>query len=217
MWCKIDHNEDDTRITRVAALQVCSTGNVAAGVTSPKSSFADASHCSAAIQTLFNQGASLIYYPAGVTGTKNLQSDFVAASANVTNFLCSTTPLPSSVTFSKGSLDIVPDMGPFANLHGIIMQYQGDNNVVVLDTTNPNGETAVWASGHTISGGCGSPSVCDMVFQGDGNLVTYYNGMPEWSTRTAGVGNTMKCLNTSPWIQILDASGNVVWDTTKSM
>ena len=111
---------------------------------------------------------------------------------------------------------MVSDSGPFADLHGVIMQYQGDNNVVVLDTTNPSGETPVWASGHTVSGGCGSPSLCDMVFQGDGNLVTYYNGAPQWSTGTAGVGNTMKCLNTAPWIQILDASGNVVWDTTKS-
>lgn len=96
------------------------------------------------------------------------------------------------------------------------MQYQGDSNVVVLNTTNPSGETAVWASGHTVSSGCGSPSVCDLTFQGDGNLVTYYNGTPQWSTGTAGVGNTMKCLNAAPWIQILDASGNVVWDTTKS-
>lgn len=96
------------------------------------------------------------------------------------------------------------------------MQYQGDNNVVVLDTTNPNGEVAVWSSGHTVSAGCSSPSTCDMVFQSDGNLVTSYNGVAQWSTGTAGVGNTMMCLDVAPWIQILDASGNVVWDTTKS-
>jgi hypothetical protein len=151
-----------------------------------------------------------------VTGTKSLQSDFQEASANVTDFLCSTTPLPSSVSYAKAALNIVSDSPPFADLHGVIMQYQGDNNVVVLDTTGSSGETVVWASGHTVSGGCGSPSTCDLVFQGDGNLVTSYNGAAQWSTGTAGVGNTMKCLNTAPWIQILDASGNVVWDTTKS-
>ena len=192
------------------------TGNTVSGVTSPKSNFADASHCSPAIQTLFNQNANLIYYPPGVTGPQNLQSGFVAASANVTNFLCSTTPLPISVSYTKSALDIVSDSPPFANLKGVIMQYQGDNNVVVYNTTSPSGYVPVWSSGHTLSSGCGSPSLCDMIFQGDGNLVTYYNNVPQWSTGTAGVGNTMVCLNEAPWIQILDASGNVIWDTTKS-
>jgi hypothetical protein len=186
------------------------------GVTSPKSNFADASHCSSAIQTLFNQNANLIYYPPGVTGTQTLQSGFVAASANVTNFLCSTTPLPSSVSYAKSALNIVSDSAPFANLKGVIMQYQGDNNVVVYNTTSPSGYMPVWSSGHALNSGCGSPSLCDMTFQGDGNLVTYYNNIPQWSTGTAGVGNTMVCLNKAPWIQILDASGNVIWDTTKS-
>jgi hypothetical protein len=189
------------------------TGNTVSGVTSPKSSFADASHCSAAIRTLFDENANLIYYPPGVTGSQTLQSGFAAASANVTNFLCSTTPLPNSVSYTTGALDIVSDSSPFASLHGITMQYQGDNNVVVLNTT---GNTPVWASGHTVSSGCGSPSLCDMIFQGDGNLVTYYNNTPQWNTGTQGVGSTMVCLNTAPWIQISDAAGKVVWDTTKS-
>lgn len=186
------------------------------GVTSPKSNFADASHCSPAIQTLFDQNANLIYYPPGVTGPQALQSDFAPASANVTNFLCSTTPLPSSVSYGLNALNIVSDSAPFANLKGVIMQYQGDSNVVVYNTTNPSGYQPVWASGHTLSNGCGSPSLCHMVFQGDGNLVTYYNNTPQWSTGTAGVGNTLVCLDQAPWIQILDASGNAIWDTTKS-
>ncbi|OBT38862.1 hypothetical protein VE00_10869 [Pseudogymnoascus sp. WSF 3629] len=191
------------------------SGNSVSGVTSPKSSFADASHCSQAIQTLFNENTDLIYYLPGVTGTQSLQSGFVAASSNVTNFLCSTLPLPNSVSYTKNSLNIVSDSAPFANLHGVVMQYQGDNNVVVYTTTN--GETVVWASGHTLSSGCGSPSLCRMSFQGDGNLVTYYNNVPRWSSGTSGTGNTMVCLNKAPWIQILDTSGNVIWDTTKSV
>jgi hypothetical protein len=95
------------------------------------------------------------------------------------------------------------------------MQYQGDSNVVVYDTTNPSGWKAVWVSGHTVSN-CGSPTTCYMNFQGDGNLVTYYSSTPEWSTGTAGKGATMVCLDKAPWIQILDAGGNVIWDTTKS-
>lgn len=148
-----------------------------------------------------------------MTGTQNLQSGFSAASANVTNFLCSSLPLPNSVTFADGSLNIASDTGPFANLHGVIAQYQGDNNLVVLDTLTGN---AVWASGHTISGGCGSPSLCKLSFQGDGNLVTYYNSKVQWSTNTAGTGASMKVLNAAPWIQIFDKTGNVIWDTTKS-
>jgi hypothetical protein len=55
-----------------------------------------------------------------------------------------------------------------------------------------------------------------MTFQEDGNLVTYYGSTLEFSTGTAGSGATMVCLDTAPWIQILDTSGNVIWDTTKS-
>jgi hypothetical protein len=192
------------------------TGNTVSGVTSPKSNFADASHCSPAIQTLFNGNANLIYWPPGVTGPQTLQSDFIAATANVTNFLCSTTPLPSSVSFPLNGLQVVSDTPPFASLKGVIMQYQGDNNVVVLTTTGPNGLEPVWASGHTLANGCGNPSLCEMFFQGDGNLVTYFNNTPQWDTGTQGVGNSMLCLDQAPWIKILDVSGNAVWDTTMS-
>jgi hypothetical protein len=62
-----------------------------------------------------------------------------------------------------------------------------------------------------------SPSLWHINFQGDGNLVTYYNNVPQWSTGTAGTGATMLFLGTAPWIQILDVNGNVIWDTTKSV
>lgn len=166
-----------------------------------------------AIQALFNKNANLVYYPQGVAGSQSLQQEFVPSTGNITNFLCTSTPLPGSVSYAKGTLDIVSDSGPFASLHGAIMQYQGDSNVVVLDTTT--GKPA-WASGHTVSGGCGNPSTCHLVFQGDGNLVTYYNNAPQWSTGTAGRGATMLCKNTTPWIQILDVAGQVIWDTTQS-
>ncbi|RFU81102.1 hypothetical protein TARUN_1111 [Trichoderma arundinaceum] len=187
------------------------TGNTVSGVTSPKSSFADASHCSSAIQSVFNQNANLIYYPAGVTGAQNLQSGFVATPGNATNFLCSSTPLPNSVSFNPGQLTIVSDSGPFADLHNVIAQYQGDNNLVVLQAGSP-----VWASGHTLDQGCGNPSGCQLKFGSDGNLGTYFNGALQWSTNTSGRGKSMVVLNQAPWIQIKDNSGNVIWDTTKS-
>lgn len=187
------------------------TGNTVSGVPSPHSSFSDASQCSSPIQSVFNQNANLIYYPAGLTGTKNLQSGFVAAPGNTTNFLCSTIALPNSVTFNAGSLTISTDTGPFASLHNVIAQYQGDNNLVVLQSGTP-----VWASGHTLSQGCGSPSGCQLRFDSSGNLGTYFNGAVQWQTNTGGRGKTMVVLNSAPWIQIKDGSGNVIWDTTKS-
>lgn len=152
-----------------------------------------------------------MYYSAGVHDTKSLQNDFYSASGNMTNFLCSSLPLKDSVTYKKGQLDIKSDTPPFADLHGVIAQYQGDSNIVVLQAGKP-----VWASGHTLTQGCGFPTKCNMVFQGDGNLVTYYQGKPLFTTNTDGRGETLEVVNHAPWIQIKDGSGNVIWDTTMS-
>lgn len=91
----------------------------------------------------------------------------------------------------------------------VIAQYQGDNNLVVLQAGSP-----VWASGHTLSGGCNGG--CQLKFGSDGNLGSYFNGAVQWSTNTSGRGQTMVVINQAPWIQIKDASGNVIWDTTQS-
>ncbi|KAJ4165223.1 hypothetical protein LMH87_006864 [Akanthomyces muscarius] len=187
------------------------TGNDASGATKPKSSFSDASHCVGPIQEVFNQNANFVYFPAGVTGSKNLQPEFAASSGNMTNFLCSSLPLADAKTFQKSQLDVVSDSGPFADLHGVVAQYQGDSNVVVLQGGKP-----VWASGHTLSQGCGKPSGCRLRFGADGNLGTYYNNALQWSSNTGGRGSTMVVMNKAPWIQIKDGSGNVIWDTTKS-
>ncbi|UKZ64069.1 uncharacterized protein TrAtP1_005289 [Trichoderma atroviride] len=189
------------------------TGNTVSGVTSPKSSFADASQCSQAIQSVFNSNANLIYYPAGISGSQNFQSGFVATPGNATNFLCSSLPLPNSVTFQPGQLTVVSDSGPFATLHNVIAQYQGDNNLVVLQAGSP-----VWASGHTLpnGGNCGSPSGCQLKFGSDGNFASFFNGVQQWSTNTSGSGKSLVVLNQAPWIQVKDGSGNVIWDTTKN-
>lgn len=152
-----------------------------------------------------------MYYPNGISGSKNLQGEFVASNGNMTNFLCTGLPLGDSKTFQKGQLDIVSDSGPFADLHGVIAQYQGDNNLVVLQAGKP-----VWASGHTLDQGCGKPSGCRLRFGADGNLASYYNNAQQWSSNTGGRGNTMVVINKAPWIQIKDGSGNVIWDTTQS-
>jgi hypothetical protein len=126
-------------------------------------------------------------------------------------FLCTSLPLPDSVSFQKGELDIVSDTGPFAHIYGVIAQYQGDNNIVVLQAGKP-----VWASGHMLDQGCGSPSACRMRFDEKDNLGTYFNNQLQWSSNTSGRGSSMVVLNKAPWIQIKDASDGVIWDTTKS-
>ena len=51
-------------------------------------------------------------------------------------------------------------------------------------------------------------------FQGDGNLVNYFNGNAVWNTRTAGVGaQSLEFVNQEPWLQILDGDGNALWST----
>lgn len=148
-----------------------------------------------------------------MTGSKNLQPEFAASSGNMTNFLCSSLPLPTTKTLQRDQLDVVSDASPFADLQGgVVAQYQGDNNVVVLQGGRPS-----WASGHTLGQGCGRPSVCRLRFGADGNLGTYYNDALQWSSNTGvGLGTVMVVMNKAPWIQIKDGSGNVIWDTTKS-
>lgn len=52
------------------------------------SSYATDSACNSAVKTLFESSAILNYYPNGIHGTKDLQSDFVSSSGNGTNFIC---------------------------------------------------------------------------------------------------------------------------------
>jgi hypothetical protein len=102
-----------------------------------------------------------------------------------------------------------------ANLHGnIYISYQGDNNIVVYNTATGTAVTE-WASGHTDSA-CSTTSTCTCDFQGDGNLVTYVDGVAKWSSGTANEGHTVTFLNESPWIEIANAAGAVIWTTADS-
>ncbi|KAH8705718.1 pectin lyase fold/virulence factor [Talaromyces proteolyticus] len=66
------------------------TGNTVTGVTKPLSAYASDNSCDNVVKDLFNANDLLSYYPAGLTGTHNLQSGFVAMSGNGTNFICAT-------------------------------------------------------------------------------------------------------------------------------
>lgn len=162
---------------------------------------------------MWSQSAHLAYYPGGLDGTSDLQSGFVAADANSTNFICTTPPLPSSVSYGLNELNVGINT-VLANLHNnILTQYQGDSNIVTYNTTGGN-YNAVWSSGHT-SSVCGTSSTaCSCDFQGDGNFVTYADGVAEFVSGTENEGYLLTFINESPWIQITNSAGAVVWDTT---
>ncbi|QKX53895.1 uncharacterized protein TRUGW13939_00975 [Talaromyces rugulosus] len=188
------------------------TGNDVSGVTNPNSAFSESNDCSAATKALWTENAHLSYYPAGLTGSSNLQTDFVAAKNNATAFLCTTAPLPASVSYAPNELNVGPG-STLANLHnGIVTNYQGDNNIVTSNTSTGDYVT-LWASGNT-SSTCGSDATaCSCVFQSDGNFVTDVSGQAQFSSGTTNTGHTLTFLNQSPWIQITDESGKVVWTT----
>lgn len=95
--------------------------------------------------------------------------------------------------------------GPaFGFANGIKVVFQKDGNFVAYNSSG----TAVAA---TASNSRGDPLA--LVFQDDGNLVVYTNGNPLWASDTApkARGGRLVLQNKSPYIRILDASGNVVY------
>jgi hypothetical protein len=72
--------------TQLIYLQV--TGNDISGVNKPVPSYATDNQCTGPVRALFESSAILNYYPSGIRGAKDLQSDFVSSSGNGTNFIC---------------------------------------------------------------------------------------------------------------------------------
>lgn len=148
---------------------ITATGNTDSGVVKPNSDFAEDYSCSAGTATVFASNALWSYWSPGVSGSADLQGDFVdaAGGGEPTYYLCATPSLPNSVTFNAGSLTLGSSQGQFVRLHGgIVVQYQGDNNIVIGDISRPGTFNVLWASGHTVPS-C-TPSgqdLCQMAFQ----------------------------------------------------
>jgi hypothetical protein len=161
---------------------------------------------------LFKEIAPFSYWSSGLSSPYTLQSGFVQAKVEPYHLICTTGLLPSRKTFGLNQLQMGP--GTVAELHeNILISYQTDSNLVVYNTSGSN-SIVEWASGHTLPNGKTCGKLCTISFQGDGNLVTYYNGTVLWATKTQNKGNSLVFLNTSPWIEILDASGTNIWSTT---
>jgi hypothetical protein len=136
----------------------------------------------------------------------------VAATQNSTNFICTTPLLPSSITYGLNELSIYPNT-VIANLqNNIYTQYQGDNNIVVYNSATGSA-VSEWASGHTSTVCSTEPTECTCNFQGDGNFVTYVDGVAQFVTGTQNEGYTLTFLNEDPWIEIKNEAGTVIWTT----
>jgi hypothetical protein len=184
-------------------------------IATPFSGYASDSGCDSVLQSLFDNNVLLSYYPAGLTGTYDLQSDFVAMNGNGTNFIC-TTPTPAgtsaSLSYGLNELNVGPNTILATLANNIEAIYQGDGNLVIYEGSS-NTYTAQWAAGHRSSLCSTSGNTCTLDFQGDGNLVSYINGVPTWSSGTENEGSTLTFLSTSPWIQIANSAGTVIWTT----
>ena len=102
--------------------------------------------------------------------------------------------------------------GPFCSLdNGVNMHFNNDGNIVIFRNANPT--SLLWSSGKTVPNCNGA---CQMVFQGDGNLVTYYGSQPLFNTSTTGQGTLMACKQTSPYLMVFDATGWMIWRADQS-
>lgn len=165
--------------------------------------------CSSGVQALFNENVHLVFNPNGLSGLSSVQTNFVQDTNNSSNFICTTPPLPSTMTFGLGELFLVAGQdGNVAYLHNTFIAYSSDSNIIVYSGAGTPSTTVEWVSGHTVQ----ACTDCTMTFGTDGNLATFQQNTILWSSGTSGVGHVFKVLNEAPWLQILDASGNSVWE-----
>lgn len=190
------------------------TGNDISQVTSPTSSFADASGCQSQVQTSFGANEQLIAYLPSVTGALSLQPEFTDVPENATVWMCLQHPLPASLSFDAGTLSVsaAGGQGTVAQLEGFRVQVQGDGNLVGYAVDGASGAwTAEWASGPQTSG-CGADgSSCVVSFGADGDLVEVDGAGRLWDAGTAGVGRVVVFSNAAPYLEVLDAEGASVW------
>ena len=186
------------------------TGNDVSQVTSPSSTFADPSSCSAQVQSSFDANQELIVYAPSITGPSTLQPDFNNVPTNATVWLCLQHPLPDSASFEPGALTVTGKTSTVVDLHMFHVQNQNDANLLGYDTTG-----GVWTRkfvSSVTSSNCGADgSSCVLKFQGDGNLVESDSVGPLWHSGTAGTGKTVVFSNAEPYLEVKDVSGATLW------
>jgi hypothetical protein len=121
------------------------------------------------------------------------------------------TTYPTQVSYPAGGLNVyATNAAPIITLsNGVVVNFQAtDSNLVVYASNQPQ-----WAAGAVPAHSCAAPNVCELVFQYQGNLVRYVNGVATWSTPTAGTGTKLVFSDTRPFVAIYNAQNQVVWQT----
>jgi hypothetical protein len=112
---------------------------------------------------------------------------------------------PGVVNFVDNALNLLP--GQKVSLTGgNYLAFQGDGNLVVYSF----GGSALWSSktsGHSCS------SNCNAIFQRDGNLVIYQGTTALWQSSTADGGSLLSFTNINPFLEIINASNSVIWES----
>ncbi|KAH8898712.1 hypothetical protein GQ53DRAFT_836782 [Thozetella sp. PMI_491] len=186
------------------------TGNDVSGVHTPTSDIADASQCGPQQQVSFDANQQLIVYEPGVQGASTIQAEFARIPNNGSNWLCLTHPVPTQQSYPPQTLFVTANQSLVVQLRNFRVQFQGDGNLVGLDTT-AGVWTVKWATS-TSSSACGADgSSCLLAWGGDGNLVFYDANGPFFDSGTSGQGQSLTFYNTAPWLSITDATGKQIW------
>lgn len=168
------------------------------------SAFSEDGNCPAATKMAFNANQHLLWNSPSVTGPMNLQSGFVQHTDYPSFFICPTPPLPSQQVWANGALLVNTVPTTFSQFHnGFNFVFDNSAHLIVYD----NGVVVT-----TIGSTATCNFECTLNFQGDGNLVKRLNGSAFWASNTANRGSTLTSMNTSPWLEIKDKTGAVIWD-----
>lgn len=109
-------------------------------------------------------------------------------------------------SWSAGTFQLTAP-GPFCFLDGgVNMHVNSDGNIVIFESSRL--DSLLWSSGKTTPNCNGA---CQMVFQSDGNLVTYNGNQVLFQSGTAKRGSKMVCYDQYPYLEIFDADGNILW------
>lgn len=123
-------------------------------------------------------------------------------------------PLPSTQSFSAGSLAVTAAQNTVVDLLNFHVQLQaGDGNLVGYSIDPVSGAwTPAWASSFQTANCDENHESCKITFGTDGDLVESNSVGSFWHTNTAGHGQEIVFSNISPYLEILDGTGSSIWE-----
>lgn len=158
----------------------------------------------------FSYFMNYTYYTLGVAGVR--QSKMVRSRLIWKNRAASLeAELPKTPLFnariSSGQLSL--GIGELVLLSKAYLTLQSDGKLAVIEGSASRPGKTLWTSSN-ISRDCSQRS-CSAVFQSDGNLVLYEEGIAYWQSMTNNQGKTLVFSDTFPFLEIEDSSNRVIW------